>query len=181
MGWYDFSTSTKGVFRNTLVEWAGQLKIFGIILYCPPPFASCKTFWTPSTCHKLFWHPPLLGVKYQFLSWTTIMYWIWCTIVVIWTTLKELILQSLPSTLNSMSLCARGVWGGCAPSEARKFCILETESCNLANIFRCKFNKMINTNSSFTGSSDPNCGLWENFTGGTDQIIIIINNNLQFL
>ena len=34
--------------------------------------------------------------------------------------------------------------GNVAPSNtvrARKFCILETESCNLVNTFRCKFNK----------------------------------------
>ena len=34
--------------------------------------------------------------------------------------------------------------GNVAPSntaEAGKFCILETESCNLVNTFRCKFNK----------------------------------------
>ena len=42
-----------------------------------------------------------------------------------------------------------GAWGGCVPSEAGKFCILETKSCNLVNIFRCKFNKTMKTKFQF--------------------------------
>ena len=34
-----------------------------------------------------------------------------------------------------------GVSEGVCPSEAGKFCIFETESCNLVNTFRCKFDK----------------------------------------
>ena len=34
----------KGVFRNTSVGWAGQMKIFDVKLFWPP-FASRKTFW----------------------------------------------------------------------------------------------------------------------------------------
>ena len=41
-------------------------------------------------------------------------------------------------------------------SEAGKFCILETESSNLGNTFRCKFNKGDeNKISCSTGSTDP--------------------------
>ena len=38
-------------------------------------------------------------------------------------------------------VCLRGMLLPQTWSEAGKFCILETESCNLVNIFRCKFNK----------------------------------------
>ena len=38
-------------------------------------------------------------------------------------------------------VCLRGVLLPQTRSEAGKFCILETESCNLVNTFRCKFNK----------------------------------------
>ena len=41
-----------------------------------------------------------------------------------------------------------------ARSEAGKFCILETESYNLVNTFRCKFNGG-DENFSSTGSTDP--------------------------
>ena len=38
-------------------------------------------------------------------------------------------------------VCLRGMLLPQRRSEAGKFCILETESCNLVNTFRCKFNK----------------------------------------
>ena len=38
-------------------------------------------------------------------------------------------------------VCLRGMLLPQTRSEAGKFCILETESCNLVNTFRCKFNK----------------------------------------
>ena len=38
-------------------------------------------------------------------------------------------------------VCFRGMLLPQTQSEAGKFCILETESCNLVNTFRCKFNK----------------------------------------
>ena len=75
--------------------------------------------------------------------------------------IKELFLHgSLPSWTNlypgfSTQLwivcpCVQGgVWGGWAPSEAGKFYNLETESCNLLNIFRWKFNKMMKTKFQF--------------------------------
>ena len=50
-------------------------------------------------------------------------------------------------------------------SEARKFCILETESCNLVNTFRCKFNKGAENKTSVL-QAQPNCALWMNFIGG---------------
>ena len=37
--------------------------------------------------------------------------------------------------------CLRGMLLSQTRSEAGKFCILETDSCNLVNTFRCKFNK----------------------------------------
>ena len=45
-------------------------------------------------------------------------------------------------------VCLRGMLLPQRRSEAGKFCILETESCNLVNTFRCKF-------FSSTGSTDP--------------------------
>ena len=38
-------------------------------------------------------------------------------------------------------VCLRGMLLPQTQSEAGKFCILETESCNLVNTFKCKFNK----------------------------------------
>ena len=38
-------------------------------------------------------------------------------------------------------VCFRGMLLPQTQSEAGNFCILKTESCNLVNIFRCKFNK----------------------------------------
>ena len=38
-------------------------------------------------------------------------------------------------------VCLRGMLLPQTRSEAGKFCILETELCNLVNTFRCKFNK----------------------------------------
>ena len=38
-------------------------------------------------------------------------------------------------------VCLRGMLLPQTRSEAGKFCILETESCNLVNTFGCKFNK----------------------------------------
>ena len=38
-------------------------------------------------------------------------------------------------------VCLRGMLLPQTRSEAGKLCILETESCNLVNTFRCKFNK----------------------------------------
>ena len=44
--------------------------------------------------------------------------------------------------LHSLHMvCLRGMLLPQTRSEAGKFCILETESCNLVNTFRCKFNK----------------------------------------
>ena len=70
--------------------------------------------------------------------------------------------QFRSSTVNSMSLCARGCLRGSCPSEAWKFCILETESFNLTNIFRCKFNKMMKTKFQFDWLNRPQlCGMGE--------------------
>ena len=50
-------------------------------------------------------------------------------------------------------------------SEAGKFCILETESCNLVNTFRCKFNKGDEDKISVL-QVQPTQSLWKNFIGG---------------
>ena len=50
-------------------------------------------------------------------------------------------------------------------SEAGKCCILETESCNLVNTFRCKFNKG-DENKISVLQVQPTQLLWKNFIGG---------------
>ena len=70
----------KGVFINTLVGWAGQLKIFTIKLFWPP-FPSRQNFLNPpQQVLKTFLTPPLLDVWYQFLYSTPI--YLVCTICV---------------------------------------------------------------------------------------------------
>ena len=55
-----YNHRTKGVFINTLVGGAGQLKIFVVKLFWPP-FASRQKFLNPpSTCVKTFLTPPPL-------------------------------------------------------------------------------------------------------------------------
>ena len=52
-------------------------------------------------------------------------------------------------------------------SEAGKFCILETESSNLGNTFRCKFNKGDENKISFLQAQLTQlCIIWMNFIGG---------------
>ena len=64
-------------------------------------------------------------------------------------------------------VCLRGILLPQTRSEAGKFCILETESCNLVNTFRCKFNKGDeNKISVLHPQPEPNCALWMNFIGG---------------
>ena len=50
-------------------------------------------------------------------------------------------------------------------TEAGKFCILETESCNLVNTFRCKFNRG-DENKISVLQAQPTQLLWKNFIGG---------------
>ena len=82
-------------------------------------FSHCPEFW------KFFTQKPLIGWNpnapyfYGFCHWNT------------------------PYLLPCMHMF---VWGECCSgpqtrSEAEKFCILKTESCNLVNTFKCKFNK----------------------------------------
>ena len=68
-------------------------------------------------------------------------------------------------------VCLRGMLLPQTRSEAGKFCILETESCNLVNTFRCKFNKGDENKIQFYR---PNCALWMNFIGGQGYIQAII-------
>ena len=63
-------------------------------------------------------------------------------------------------------VCLRGMlpqtW-----SEAGKFCILETESSNLGNTFRCIFNKGDENKISFLQAQPTQlCIIWMNFIGG---------------
>ena len=60
--------------------------------------------------------------------------------------------------------CMKGMLLPQTWSEARKSCILETESCNLVNTFRCI--KGIKTKFQFYRLNRPNCALWLNFIGG---------------
>ena len=61
--------------------------------------------------------------------------------------------------------CLRGMLLPQTRSEAGKFCILETESCNLVNTFRCKFNKG-DENKISVLQAQPTQLLWKNFIGG---------------
>ena len=64
--------------------------------------------------------------------------------------------------------CMQVFEGNVAPqtrSEPGKFCILETESCNLVNTFRCKFNKG-DENKISVLQAQPTQLLWKNFIGG---------------
>ena len=79
-----------------------------------------------------------------------------------------------PNFLPCMHVFERNV----APStrsEAGKLCILETESCNLVNTFRCKFNQGDkNKISGFTGLTDPIVHYgWTSLVGRADTQAII--------
>ena len=88
-----------------------------------PIFSHCPEFW------KFFTQRPLIGWNlrkrypnvpyfYGFCHWKT-PYFLPCIHMV----------------------CMRGMLLPQTRSEAGKFCILEAESCNLVNTFRCKFSK----------------------------------------
>ena len=61
--------------------------------------------------------------------------------------------------------CLRGMLLPQTRSEAGKFCILETEPCNLVNTLRCKFNKG-GENKISVLQAQPTQLLKKNFTGG---------------
>ena len=64
--------------------------------------------------------------------------------------------------------CMQVFEGNVAPSNtvrSLKFCILETESCNLVNTFMCKFNKG-DENKISVLQAQPTQLLWKNFIGG---------------
>ena len=64
-------------------------------------------------------------------------------------------------------LCLRGMLLPQTRSEAGKFCILEKESSNLVNTFRCKFNKGDENKISVLQAQPTQlCILWMNFIGG---------------
>ena len=63
-------------------------------------------------------------------------------------------------------VCLRGMLPQ-TRSEAGKFCILKTESSNLGNTFRCKFNKGDENKISFLQAQPTQlCIIWMNFIGG---------------
>ena len=63
-------------------------------------------------------------------------------------------------------VCLRGMLPQ-TRSEAGKFCILETESSNLGNTFKCKFNKGDENKISFLQARPTQlCIIWMNFIGG---------------
>ena len=61
--------------------------------------------------------------------------------------------------------CLRGMLLPQTRSEAGKFCIFETKSCNLVNTFRCKFNKG-DENKILVLPAQPTQLLWKNFIRG---------------
>ena len=69
--------------------------------------------------------------------------------------------------------CLRGMLLPQTRSEAGKFCILETESCNLVNTFRCKFNKGDENKFQFYKLYRPNCYGRTSLEGRDDTQVII--------
>ena len=68
--------------------------------------------------------------------------------------------------LHTPHVCLRGMLPQ-TRSEAWKFCILGTESSNLGNTFRCKFNKGDENKISFLQAQLTQlCIIWMNFIGG---------------
>ena len=64
-------------------------------------------------------------------------------------------------------VCLRGMLLPQTLSEAGKFCILETESSNLVNTFRCKYNKGDENNISVLQAPPTQlCVIWMNVIGG---------------
>ena len=60
------------------------------------------------------------------------------------------------ATLNTMSLCAQGVSDGVVPPQKlENFVFLKTESWNLVNDFRYKFNETMKTKFQFYGLNRP--------------------------
>ena len=111
-------------------------------------FSHCPEFW------KFFSQRPLIGWNlrkrypnvpyfYGFCDWKT-PYFLACIHMV----------------------CLRGMLLPQTRSEAGKFCILETESCNLVNTFRCKFNKGDENKISVLQAQLTHCAFWMNFIGG---------------
>ena len=86
-------------------------------------FSHCPEFW------KFFTQRPLIG-------WNLRKRYPKCPLFLWHLSLKDPLFFALHT-----HVCFRGMLLPQTQSKARKFCILETESCNLVNTFRCKFNK----------------------------------------
>ena len=69
--------------------------------------------------------------------------------------------------------CLRGMLLPQTRSEAGKFGILETKSCNLVNTFRCKFNKG-DENKILVLQAQPTQLSWKNSLEGRDDTQVII-------
>ena len=94
-----------------------------IVTQSPIFFSHCPEFW------KFFTQRPLIG-------WNLRKMVPKCPLFLWLLSLKDPLYFALQT-----HVCFRGILLPQTQSEARKFCILETESCNLVNTFRCKFNK----------------------------------------
>ena len=75
--------------------------------------------------------------------------------------------------------CLRGMLLPQTRSEAGKFCILETELCNLVNTFRFKFNKGDENKFQFYRLNRPNCYGRTSLEGRDDTQVIIPWSNME--
>ena len=74
-------------------------------------------------------------------------------------------------------VCLRGMLLPQTPSEAGKFCILETESSNLVNTFRCKFNKGDENKISVLQAPPTQlCIIWMNVIDDIQAIIHLVKH-----
>ena len=114
-------------------------------------FCHCPEFWKFFTQRPLIgWNlkgtqmpPPFFSFFYDFCHWKTPYFFALHTHV-----------------------CLRGMLLPQTQSEAGKFCILETESSNLVNTFRCKFNKGDENKISVLQAQPTQlCIIWMNFIG----------------
>ena len=110
-----------------------------------PIFPHCPKFW------KLFTQRPQIGWKKSTQVPPTFMAFV----------------TERPLIFCLACKCLRGMLLPQTRSEAGKFCILETESCNLVNTFRCKFNKG-DENKISVLQAQPTQLLWKNFIGGQE-------------
>ena len=108
----------------------------------------CPEFW------KFFTQRPLMSWNLR-KRYPNAAYFLWLL------SLKD------PFFLPCIHVCLRGMLLPQTRSEAGKFCILETESSNLVNTFRCKFNKGDESKISVLQAQPTQlCIIWMYFIGG---------------